>query len=405
MHLPQYVKQTLEQLNDKGYSAYLVGGCVRDTLMGREPHDFDITTNALPDEIQDVFKDEKTLDIGKKHGTITVVYGKECVEVTTYRIDGEYGDNRHPKSVEFTDNIELDLKRRDFTVNAIAYSPRYGYCDPFGGKEDINKKLIRCVGNADERFNEDGLRIMRGVRFAATLGFGIEEKTSTSMKQNAFLLKNISAERINTEFTKLLCGVNAGKILSEYGEVISVFIPEMLCCDDDKRRIAFEAINKCDSDKLCRMCVFFGMFDDSNAVESILKRLKYDNKTVKTVTDVCFLLNMEHINDKVCIKRTVSKAGFDNTRLLYRTLSAIDGNNSEKYVSMIDTVDEIQRTKQCVSVSMLDIDGKIIMDKLGVEGKKIASVLSFLLEEVITEKCENVLSELLDTAINFWSEE
>ena len=405
MHLPQYVKQTLEQLNDKGYSAYLVGGCVRDTLMGREPHDFDITTNALPDEIQEVFKDEKTLDIGKKHGTITVVYGKECVEVTTYRIDGEYGDNRHPKSVEFTDNIELDLKRRDFTVNAIAYSPRQGYCDPFGGKEDINKKLIRCVGDADERFNEDGLRIMRGVRFAATLGFGIEEKTSTSMKQNAFLLKNISAERINTEFTKLLCGVNAGKILSEYGEVISVFIPEMLCCDDDKRRIAFEAVNKCDADKLCRMCVFFGMFDDSNTVESILKRLKYDNKTVKTVTDVCSLLNMEHINDKVCIKKTVSKAGFDNTRLLYRTLSAIDGNNSEKYVSMIDTVDEIQRTKQCVSVSMLDIDGKLIMDKLGVEGKKIASVLSFLLEEVITEKCENVLSELLDTAINFWSEE
>ncbi len=405
MQLPQYVKQTLEKLNEKGYSAYLVGGCVRDTLMGRVPDDFDITTNALPDEIEEVFSDEKTLDIGKKHGTITVVYGKVCVEVTTYRIDGEYGDNRHPKSVEFTDNIELDLKRRDFTVNAIALSPKHGYCDPFGGKEDISAKLIRCVGNPDERFNEDGLRIMRGIRFAATLGFEIEKQTSLSIKNNAHLLVNISAERITTEFLKLICGCKASEILIKYSDVISVFLPELLETDINKRLAAFEGLRHCNEDRIVRLCLFFSMFEDISDIEKMLKRHKLDNKTVRTVTSVCTLLRCGHINDRISIKKTISKEGFENTRLLYKTLAAIDYSNAEMYINMLDTVDDIEQSGQCVSVANLDIDGKIIMDRLGIGGKKIASVLSFLLDLVITEKCENTLEALVDTAIRYWSEE
>ena len=171
MNFPEYVSFTLERLESFGFSAYLVGGCVRDCIMGTEPHDFDITTNATPEQIEECFADIKTLDIGKKHGTITLVFDKENVEVTTYRIDGEYKDSRHPESVTFTDRIEDDLARRDFTMNAIAYSPKRGFVDPFFGRQDIEKRIIRCVGNAPVRFEEDALRIMRALRFASRLGF------------------------------------------------------------------------------------------------------------------------------------------------------------------------------------------------------------------------------------------
>lgn len=405
MYLPQYVKDTLEKLNNSGYSAYLVGGCVRDTLMGRVPNDFDITTNAHPDEIQAVFKDEKTLDIGKKHGTITVVYGHECVEVTTYRIDGEYGDNRHPKQVMFTDNIDLDLKRRDFTVNAIAYSPKHGFVDPYGGKDDINQKRIVCVGNADERFNEDGLRIMRGLRFASTLGFDIETETACSVKRNAQLLKNISSERINTEFTKLLCGINPSKILQNYLEVVKVFIPQLCEIAVGDVEASVKSLENCGNDRLLRMCVFFSCFKEKQCLVDVLKSLKYDNKTITAVKTVVQNISNCRDNDKIGVKTTISRIGFENTRLLYMTISALENANDEKFKNLLSIVDEVEDKKECVSVSMLDIDGKIIMDKLGAGGRKIAVVLDFLLEQVIHEKCVNALGSLLDAAIKFWSDE
>ena len=225
--IPHYITEVLNMLYDKGFEAYLVGGCVRDALMGKAPHDFDLTTNATPDEMLSCFSEMKIIETGLKHGTVTVVSDGENVEITTYRIDGKYVDNRHPEEVLFTRNIHEDLSRRDFTVNAIAYSPKDGIVDIFDGQKDIKNKIIRCVGSPDNRFAEDGLRIIRALRFASVLGFTINEKTSESIHNNKELLKNISAERIFAELKKLICGICAKEIISDYFDVFSFVFPKL----------------------------------------------------------------------------------------------------------------------------------------------------------------------------------
>ena len=204
MQINKNAEKLIRQLNNQGYEAFIVGGCVRDYLLGLTPHDTDICTNALPEQTKKCFEAYHTFDTGIKHGTISVVCGGEVYEITTYRIDGDYSDNRHPDSVSFTRNINEDLQRRDFTVNAMAYNAEYGLVDPYGGKNDLKDKIIRCVGNPDTRFNEDALRIMRGLRFAASLDFDIEEKTFQAMTSHAPLLEKISIERSFIEFDKLL---------------------------------------------------------------------------------------------------------------------------------------------------------------------------------------------------------
>ena len=204
MQINKNAEKLIRQLNNQGYEAFIVGGCVRDYLLGLTPHDTDICTNALPEQTKKCFEAYHTFDTGIKHGTISVVCGGEVYEITTYRIDGDYSDNRHPDSVSFTRNINEDLQRRDFTVNAMAYNAEYCLVDPYGGKNDLKDKIIRCVGNPDTRFNEDALRIMRGLRFAASLDFDIEEKTFEAMTSHAPLLEKISIERSFIEFDKLL---------------------------------------------------------------------------------------------------------------------------------------------------------------------------------------------------------
>ena len=204
MQIPEKVEYIINVLMKNGYEAYAVGGCVRDSILGRVPEDWDITTSAQPEQVKALF--HRTIDTGIQHGTVTVMMDKEGFEVTTYRIDGEYEDSRHPKNIEFTSNLEEDLKRRDFTINAMAYNPKDGLVDIFGGIEDLNKKIIRCVGNANDRFSEDALRILRAVRFAGQLGFAIEEQTKEAIVALAPTLKNISAERIRVELDKLLMG-------------------------------------------------------------------------------------------------------------------------------------------------------------------------------------------------------
>lgn len=216
LRLPSNVKYILNKLNVCGYEAYVVGGCVRDSIIGLIPHDWDICTSALPEQIIKVFNDHKIIPTGLKHGTVTVVIDNEQYEITTYRIDGKYKDNRHPSEVTFTSSLKEDLKRRDFTVNAMAYNPSIGLIDFFGGKKDITNRVIKCVGRPDDRFNEDALRILRAIRFSITLGYDIEFKTLQSIYRNKSLLKNISIERINTEITKAFsCGYSVvmGKIL------------------------------------------------------------------------------------------------------------------------------------------------------------------------------------------------
>ena len=202
INIPQKAEQILHILNEAGYEAYVVGGCVRDSILDRVPGDWDITTSALPEQVKELF--HRTVDTGIQHGTVTVMMGKEGFEVTTYRVDGEYHDGRHPDAVTFTRSLEEDLKRRDFTINAMAYHPEHGLVDLFGGMEDINRKIIRCVGDPVERFTEDALRMLRAVRFSAQLGFTVEENTKAALARMSGNLEHVSAERIQTELVKLL---------------------------------------------------------------------------------------------------------------------------------------------------------------------------------------------------------
>lgn len=227
LSLPSPVASLLARLNSAGFSAYVVGGCVRDTLLGLQPHDWDICTSALPEQMQQVFHDLHTVETGLKHGTLTVVVDHVPYEVTTFRVDGDYTDHRHPDSVHFVDNLTEDLARRDFTVNAMAYSPETGLADPFHGQQDLSANLIRCVGEAEKRFDEDALRILRALRFAAVYDFAIEPATSAALRKMAPDLSRVAGERIREELLKLLCGKAAGRILRDYPEVLAEIIPEI----------------------------------------------------------------------------------------------------------------------------------------------------------------------------------
>ena len=212
MRIPENAAVILKGLSEAGYEAYVVGGCVRDSLLGREPKDWDITTSARPEQVKAVFA--HTIDTGIEHGTVTVMIGKEGYEVTTYRIDGEYEDSRHPKEVQFTSQLLEDLKRRDFTINAMAYNEKVGLVDLFKGREDLNKKLIKTVGNPYDRFNEDGLRMIRAIRFSSKLDFTIEKETLLAIYDNAKIIKNISLERITDEFSKIILSKNPENLIN-----------------------------------------------------------------------------------------------------------------------------------------------------------------------------------------------
>lgn len=230
MNIPVHIKKTLNLLENNGFEAYIVGGCVRDSLRKTDPNDWDVTTSATPDQILNVFNEYKCIETGKKHGTISVIIDSNIIEITTYRIDGIYSDTRHPDSVSFSSNIYDDLSRRDFTINAIAYNPNKGFVDLFEGNEDIQSQIIRCVGNPYERFKEDALRILRALRFSSQLSYTIDEKTKKAIIELATLLKNISKERIYEEMTKILCGKNVESVLLEYSSVFSIIIPELEAC-------------------------------------------------------------------------------------------------------------------------------------------------------------------------------
>ena len=228
MELPAQVYLALSLLKGNGYESYIVGGCVRDSILGKTPNDYDITTNALPHQVKEVFENYKIIETGLKHGTVTVLIEGMPLEITTYRIDGVYKDHRRPENVTFTNSLQSDLSRRDFTINAMAYSPENGLADFFGGKKDLRNSIIACVGDAEHRFDEDGLRILRALRFASVMDFNIEEETSKAIFLKKELLKNIAYERISAEFSKLICGPGAEHIFREYVEVLGVFLPELL---------------------------------------------------------------------------------------------------------------------------------------------------------------------------------
>ena len=381
MKLPKNVEYILNELNNKGYEGYIVGGCVRDYLMGTEPHDYDITTSALPEEVKKIFP--HTVDTGIQHGTVTVVIDKTGYEITTYRIDGEYKDNRHPEEVIFTDKLSGDLSRRDFTVNAIAYNPIKGFVDLFGGQEDIKNKIIRGVGMASKRFQEDALRMMRAVRFSAQLDFSIEEGTLDALKENAPLIKNISIERIREEFFKL--------ILSDHNERLDIllnsgmteyFLPEIL-----NREIDFSKINLLSKDINVRLAYIFKGIDCNN-VNKIMKRLKADNKTISTVTSLVKYSNYE-ITDEYSMRKLISLIDKNVPRLI-EVMGALKNTDTVAEEALYNSV-----KNDCCALKTLDLTGNDLMGA-GISGKAIGQALNKALDYVMKEPQKNNREVLLN---------
>lgn len=374
MNIPKYIKDVLKCLSDNGFEGYMAGGCVRDSIMGNIPNDYDVTTNATPDEMLCAFNNFKVIPTGLKHGTVTVVSDGENIEVTTYRIDGEYVDNRHPQNVTFTSNLKDDLARRDFTVNAMAMDVDGNIMDFYGGKSDIQNKIIKCVGNPQKRFNEDGLRIMRCVRFASTLGFDIEDETAKAVHQNVHLLKNISKERIMAEMTKLILGKNAYKIISEFSDVVTAVVP--FVNTDNIKYIK----QKCD-DLYVRLAL---LFDEGDKAQAALNELKCDNYTKKQVKNLIDA-NVKSDWDKTQIKKHLAKYGEDTfcRHILFENIK-----NNEDYSNVKNLFDEIISNSECYNISMLDIKGDEIIN-LGASGKQTGEVLSTLLDMVISEQIPN----------------
>ena len=420
-------------LNKAGYEAYLVGGCVRDMLMGINPHDYDITTSAAPSEMKEVFKDFRTIETGIKHGTLTVIIGDESLEITTYRIDGEYKDNRHPESVTFSRNLKDDLLRRDFTINALAYNKNVGVVDLFDGRNDIKNKTIRAVGDAEKRFTEDALRILRAIRFSSTLGFEIEKETKRAMIKCAPLLHNIAKERINVEIEKFLLGKNVKNALLENYEVLSELISELkkMYKFDQKNKwhiydllehtaVAIESAPEIphlrlamllhDTGKVHSFSIdengvghFYGHGEKSAEIaKEYLSKYKYDNFTKDEVYNLVKLHDLYTEEDRVLVKKRLQRIGKERFLDLLKIQRADNMAQNPALVNL-SHIDELERlsleisSEQCFSLASLEINGTDLIS-LGFRGRKIGSALNILLNEVIEEKLQNNKQELLKRA-------
>ena len=443
MDMPKNVDTAINLLQSAGFEAYAVGGCVRDSLLGKTPNDWDITTSAKPEDMKSVFADFHCIDTGIKHGTVTVVIDGEPLEITTFRLDGEYEDNRHPKSVTFTSNLGADLGRRDFTVNAMAYSKMTGTVDLFGGQNDLKNKIIRCVGDPDRRFNEDALRILRALRFASALDFEIEEKTAQSLLKNRALLGNISEERIAKELLKLVCGKGAKRILTDFAPVLFEILPEfqpMYKNSHDNPHHCYDiyehtliAVESIDPELTLRFAMLLHdcgkpavkKFDENGVAHfyghqrisaeisaQILARLKVSNKFRD---EILFLVSnhdrWELYENTEKMPRYLSKFGLDGVLNLLKVMRADVLAQSPEYRYRLDQIADAEETaknlaaqKPCLSLSELQINGRTLMD-IGIpQGRKLGAVLAQLLDEVIDGVTKNTQEALTTRAREIYSE-
>ena len=386
-------EKILETLNGKGYEAYIVGGCVRDMIMGRKPGDWDITTSARPEETKKCFK--RTFDTGIKHGTITVLLDGGSYEVTTYRIEGEYTDCRHPDEVVFTRDIHEDLLRRDFTMNAIAYHPREEFIDPFGGRDDIEKKTIRGVGFPDERFREDALRMLRAVRFAAQLGFSVEEETWKALKNRAELIKKVSAERIREELQKLIMSGRPEKLslLAESG-LMGYIWPSLAYALEKYSAETAGELAASEAVPALRWALFLRRLGAAEA-QSLMKGLKFDTKTMKSV---CAVIAEEKTGVDVSpygVKKTLNRLGDENYWLFLKYSLAIGDERAGEAEKVLE---EIRKRGECVGLKDLALNGTDI-GKMGVkDGRLIGEILSALLDEAQKDN-ENNKREILEDIV------
>ncbi|MDO5426170.1 MAG: CCA tRNA nucleotidyltransferase [Eubacteriales bacterium] len=434
IELPKQVARIIRTLEDNGFEAFAVGGCVRDSVLGRTPNDWDITTSALPLEIKGLFK--RTIDTGIQHGTVTVLEDGIGYEVTTYRIDGEYEDSRHPKEVIFTENLREDLRRRDFTINAMAYNERAGLVDAFHGLEDLENGIVRCVGNAEERFTEDALRVMRAVRFSAQLGFTIAEETKEAAKKLAPNLEKISAERIQTELLKLLVSGNPDylKTAWELG-ITAVILPEfdaMMRTPQNTPHHCFNVgehtLHACKGvrpDKVLRLAMlfhdcgkplvrstdedgkdhFYGHADVSAEMASeIMRRLKLDNDTIHQVKRLVRFHDWRPTLTDKAVRRMIYRTGEEIFPLLLEVERAdICAQSDYQRKEKLETLDqaealyqEILARKQCLSLKTLAVTGKDLIADGMKPGKELGNVLNKLLEDVLEEPSHNTKEYLLE---------
>lgn len=436
--IPFNANVIIHLLQNNGHTAYVVGGCVRDSIMGRKPHDWDICTSATPDQMLEIFKDYKFIETGLKHGTITIVIDGEQYECTTYRIDGEYSDNRRPDTVTFTNDLIEDLKRRDFTINAMAYNDDEGLIDPFDGMLCISQKLICCVGSPEERFNEDALRIMRAMRFAAQLNFHIDPYTHIAMIRLSDNLKNISVERINSELCKTMVSDDPSFLFTLNRYILGKVIPEIEGMIGFEQRNPYhqhnvfnhtiQAIKNCTStDLITRLAVLFHdigkphCYQDgedgvrhfkghgrvsADMTDEIMKRLKFDNDTRNSVVQLVYYHDATFEVGKKYIKRWLNKIGVDQFRRLLDVRRAdikgqkidYDKDRIEKVDNIERLLDEVLEENQCFTLKDLAVNGRDLMQIGYKSGKELGETLNMLLDGVINEEFENDKDYLLNVA-------
>ena len=434
--IPQKVEIIINTLEEAGFEAYAVGGCVRDALLGRTPNDWDITTSAKPEQVKVLFR--RTVDTGIAHGTVTVLLDKDGFEVTTYRVDGEYEDGRHPKEVTFTASLEEDLKRRDFTINAMAYNPKKGLVDLFEGQKDLKDKVIRCVGDPLERFTEDALRIMRAVRFSAQLGFSLEENTRKALSLLAPNLKHVSAERIQVELVKLLVSPHPDYLRTAYeAGITKEFLPEFDRCMETPQNTPhhcysvgehiLHSLLYVQEDKVLRLTMLlhdigkpvvrttdkngrdhFKMHapEGEKMAKGILRRLKFDNDTIGKVCRLIRWHDLRPTPEMADVRKAMNVIGEDLFPMWMEVQYADNQAKSDyrrqekeaRQEGVLKAWEVITREKQCVSLKKLAVTGSDLIAAGMKPGKEIGNTLNALLELVLENPEKNTKQTLLACA-------
>lgn len=400
--LPAPVMEALNRLETAGFAAYTVGGCVRDWVLGMQPHDYDICTAAAPEEMQRVFRQERTIETGLKHGTLTVLLEGMPLEITTFRKDGEYLDGRHPAAVSFAAQVEEDLSRRDFTVNAMAYSPLRGLCDPFCGRKDCEKGVIRCVGEAERRFSEDALRILRALRFSARLSFPIEEKTAAALLALRDNLQKISRERIASELSGILIGKDCERILTRFGPVIFSAIPELAFLEGEKWQETAAVLSYCPCDSMIRFAAMLRNSHPSLQAENcaekgreIIRGLKMPVKMMDGVHQLISYrdqpVNEENLQEMLW---RLDQEGLSRLLQFKKALAAFQGENTEKWDALEEKKQHLLRSGCCYQLNQLAVKGGDLI-AMGLRGPAVGEMLERIMLQVAHGKIPNDYGEII----------
>lgn len=430
MYLPSNIEFCIRRLEDAGFAAYAVGGCVRDDCLGRQPKDYDLCTAALPEETETLFSDHALVLAGKKHGTVGVIFGKEVVEITTFRTEGGYQDNRHPDWVHFVSDIREDLSRRDYTINAMAYSPTRGYADPFGGREDLRNGILRAVGDANERYQEDSLRILRGIRFASRYGLTVDPATEEAMHRQMSLMDNLARERVFDELSKMLPTLTAKEVV-RFAPIFAGVIPAlkpMIGFDQHSPHHAYDlmthvahVVEAVPGDVTLRWAALLhdvgkiptftqdengrGHFyshaqASADMADAILQELKAPNALRQRVVQLIAAHMTSPLPEKKFLRRQLSRMGWEAYEQLLQLQEAdLAGKGAGEwdvdFATIRSLLEEIRAEDACLSLKDLAVNGRDLM-ALGLKGREVGSTLNTLLEQVIDENLPNETDALLD---------